>query len=406
MAVSFLGILVLAGFAGLVFLALLGLIALLTNPRTRDTAKVLLGGLTAMVLLVTFVGGLFLLVARHRSAVSTQNAVVRAQIDRELARLDRAKREIDLQEAASAPATEVAVTPPMAAMVADAAEEKPAESPPVEEPADAAKAESAESGDGPTTSGEGKAAPKEGAEEKPLMPEEPEPSAAVQAEASQDAVASSEMKVEAEAANETPAEPAKPDTPETGELSVPPLADNNRPTWVDRKPYKEGSVYYWPVATDPSPDSEDAEAAALPKALNVAVADYIKNKLQLGAGAAGQVRLKPDYLRSEMVGDDIWIEPLSLSVGNFVRVHALVKFDRQANQVIHQQWQQQRVTGRLWSAAGLFSAALLFMALVYCYLKIDLVTGGSRRGLLRIAAVLVILGLMLVAVGVAVAGIA
>ena len=49
---------------------------------------------------------------------------------------------------------------------------------------------------------------------------------------------------------------------------------------------------------------------------------------------------------------------------------------------------------------------LFFLALVYCYLKIDQVTDGSRRGLLRFAAILVILGLMLVAAGVASVGIA
>ena len=106
-----------------------------------------------------------------------------------------------------------------------------------------------------------------------------------------------------------------------------------------------------------------------------------------------------------MVGDDVWIEPLSLSVGEFVRVHALVKFDRQANQIIQEQWHQHQLNGRLWLAAGLLCVAICVLALVYCYLKIDLITGGSRRGLLRIAAILVILGLMLVAAGVAAAAV-
>jgi len=45
MAISFVGLFALAGLAAVVFLAVLGLIALLTNPRTRDVAKILLGGL-------------------------------------------------------------------------------------------------------------------------------------------------------------------------------------------------------------------------------------------------------------------------------------------------------------------------------------------------------------------------
>ena len=49
---------------------------------------------------------------------------------------------------------------------------------------------------------------------------------------------------------------------------------------------------------------------------------------------------------------------------------------------------------------------LLLLSIVYSYLKIDQVTDGSRRRLLRFAAILVILGLMLVAAGVASVGIA
>ena len=44
MAVSFLGLLIVAGMAGVMFLAVLGLMTLLTNPKTRDMAKILLGG--------------------------------------------------------------------------------------------------------------------------------------------------------------------------------------------------------------------------------------------------------------------------------------------------------------------------------------------------------------------------
>jgi hypothetical protein len=366
MAVSFVSLFALAGLAAVVFLAVLGLIALLTNPRTRDVAKVLLGGLAALVLLVLLVGGLYFGVSRQRAVA--QRDVARARVEQQLARLEQVKRQIELGTADTA-TTDIAVTPPAGAEPAsDPAADKAADAAPAEEAADSAEPQPSES------SGEGSAA------------ENTDPST--------------------EAAAQEKVAPKKPEPSDSAELSVAPLVDDGRPAWVGRKPYKEGSVYYWPIATDPSPDTAEAEEVALPKALNIAVADYIRTRLQLGAGAARQVRLGDDYLRNEMVGEDLWIEPLSLSVGEFVRVHALMKFDRQANQIIDQQWQQQRLTGRIGSAAALLCVVLFFLALVYCYLKVDQITGGSRRGLLRIAAILVILGLMLVAAGVASAGIA
>ncbi|MHB8900198.1 MAG: hypothetical protein ACYC6Y_15725, partial [Thermoguttaceae bacterium] len=188
---------------------------------------------------------------------------------------------------------------------------------------------------------------------------------------------------------------------DSARLSVAPLSDDNRPDWVGKRPFKQDSVYCWPIAADPSPDPVDAEEQALPKALDTVVADYIRTRLQLGSAAASQVRLPPDFLRTRMVGDDVWAEPLALSVGDFVRIHALVKFDHEVNEAIAQQWRHLQMTGRLWAAAGILALVLALMALVYCYLKIDQVTRGSRRGLLRMAALLVILGLILVAAGVA-----
>lgn len=345
MSVSFVGLFVLVGLAGLIFLAVLGLIALLTNPRTRDAAKILLGAGAALFLLVVLLGGLFVGFARTRE-------VQRETARMELKTMEQAQLRAQRQDQIKLPEE------PESAADAALPEEPVAEEAASDEPASSKK--------------EGEAAASETPEANP----------------------------EEAAEDEVPA-PKKPDEAGPGKLSVPPLAETGpmAPAWVESKPHKEDSVYYWPIATTPSADGIEAEEEALPEAFDAAVADYIRTKMKLGARAARQVHLGRDYLE-KLVGDDTWVEPLDLSVGEYVRLHALVKFDRDANEEIRQQWERQRLVGRLYSAAGLLCVGLLFLAFVYCYLKIDQITHGSRRALLRIAAILVILGLTLAAVGV------
>jgi len=344
MAISFVGLFVLAGLAALVFLAVLGLITLLTSPKTRDVAKILLIGLPAMTLLALLLGGLFLGVARTRF-VAEQEIVHREMATEHLQELGQQFRHDNAAENSRA-GSNVALPP---------------------DPRNGTGSE------GAVESGESKTH-----------------------ETVDEENATAEVKLTTEESTEEAATaPEEPDESDVGELSVAPLTDDNRPAWVDREPYKEGSIYYWPVAADPHPDVDQAEFEALPEALDAAVADYIEAKLRLGSDASRQIHLASDYVRNDLVGEDIWIEPVSLSVGEFVRMHALVKFDREANLIIRDQWEQQSVESRLWYAVGFLAMILLLLALVYCYLKIDQVTGGSRRGLLRFAAILVILGLTL-----------
>jgi hypothetical protein len=384
MAVSFVGLFVLAGLAALVFLAVLGLITLLTNPKTRDVAKILLGGLAAVVLLVILVGGMFLGISRPH--VVAQREIARREAA--TARLQELGERMHAEHAGAHEAVE-----PSAAV-----EEKAPE--PVSESADDAPPASAASGvESPPNP-----------RERGVTDEAVDVDAIESSEDIEDVSVAEEAEPKTEPADEpveeAAATPEEPEESNVGELSVAPLSQDNRPAWVDRKPYKEGSVYYWPVASDPRPDADQAELDALPAALSGAVADYINQKLRLGSLATRQVQLDPTYVRDQLVGEDIWIEPRNSPVGEFFRVHALVKFDREANTVIREAWSRERLEGRLWSAGGFLAVVLLFLSLIYSYLKIDQVTKGSRRALLRIAAILVILGLMLVAAGVASVGIA
>ena len=383
MAVSFVGLFVLAGLAALVFLAVLGLITLLTNPKTRDVAKILLGGLAAIVLLVVLVGGLFMgVTGRHVQHEMARRDATAARL-KEIGERLHAEHAGALEEAIESHTVPEEKAPEAASDSADEAATAPVNSdvtaPPnprergiTEEAVDVDAIESSEDIDN---------AP---------VREEVKPKLEAAAEPVEDAEAT----------------PEEPEESNVGKLSVAPLPDVNRPAWVERKPYKEGSVYYWPVAADPRPDADQAEFEALPEALQAAVADYINQKMRLGSLATRQVHLDPTYVRDQLVGEDIWIEPRNSPLGEFFRVHALVKFDREANSIIRETWDQERLQKRIWSAGGILAMVLFFLSLVYCYLKIDQVTDGSRRRLLRFAAILVILGLMLVAAGVASVGIA
>jgi hypothetical protein len=382
MAVSFVGLFVLAGLAALVFLAVLGLITLLTNPKTRDVAKILLGGLAAMTLLVVLVGGLFLGVSRQRVVVhqaEVTESVMDGRHSQDLLEMESERIAESLAAVSDKSAGHSARSDDLDSTVADTQSASDVTTPPdprergvMDEAVDVDAIESSESIDDVSVT------------------EEVEPKSEVADEPVEEAATS----------------PEEPEESNVGELSVAPLSQDNRPAWVDRKPYKEGSVYYWPVASDPRPDADQAELDALPKALNGAVADYINQKLRLGSLATRQVHLDPTYVRDQLVGEDVWIEPRNSPLGEFFRVHALVKFDREANTVIREAWSHERLEGRLWSAGGFLAVVLLFLSLIYSYLKIDQVTKGSRRALLRFAAILVILGLMLVAAGVASVGIA
>ncbi len=62
MSVGFLGLLLLAG---LVFLAVIGLVGVLSHPRVREAAKIVFGGLAAIAMLVVLLGG-FVFLAGNR----------------------------------------------------------------------------------------------------------------------------------------------------------------------------------------------------------------------------------------------------------------------------------------------------------------------------------------------------
>ncbi len=345
MSIGFLGLLLLAG---LVFLAVLGLVGVLSHPRAREALKIVFGGLAAIAMLVVLLGG-FVFLARQqavRTAVRTERAAVAAktaQLRSLEAKIRAAESQWETLERVATPS------------------------------ADSLEAAEAELGAGQTKdsdagveAGEGKESPQPAAKELP---------------------------------KEKPAE-AESESPPPDQVTVGPSIEK-RPEWVGRKPYKENSVYCWPVVTDPRPDEEETFSEALPEAIRAAVREYVQTKLGLTSADARLVALDPDYAMTHLVDGDLWTEPVATSFGPWVRVHAMVKFDHEANVVLKERFAAAQVERRLWGAGAVACGLLFLLAVAYCYLKIDLASGGSRRWLLRFAAILVILVSILVTGGLA-----
>ena len=201
---------------------------------------------------------------------------------------------------------------------------------------------------------------------------------------------------------------------ETAESEQPP-PDDDRPDWVGAEPDLDGGVYKVPVTVGPWPTSTEA-MKLLPAAVDEEIAKYAVRRL--GRNAAAKLKLPRDYVMSHMIQKDVWEEPLKIDSfddvkhmvgrdvwentpnaadGEWTQLHALVKFDRDVNQRLDDGWANLLRVERLQAAGVLGAIAMIILAAVYSYLKIDLKTSGAYRGRLRAAALAAILG-MIVAV--------
>ena len=198
---------------------------------------------------------------------------------------------------------------------------------------------------------------------------------------------------------------------ETAESEQPP-PDDDRPDWVGTKPFKDGGVYKVPVTVGPWPTSEES-MKLLPAAVDEEIAKYAVRRL--GRNAAAKLKLPRDYVMSHMIQKDVWEEPLKIDSfddvkhmvgrdvwentpnaadGEWTQLHALVKFDRDVNQRLDDGWANLLRIERLQAAGVLGAIAMIILAAVYSYLKIDLKTSGAYRGRLRAGALAVILAVI------------
>jgi hypothetical protein len=161
----------------------------------------------------------------------------------------------------------------------------------------------------------------------------------------------------------------------------PSLGESERPAWVDAEPHREGDVYKMVIAVGPYSTKAECEEK-LPDELQQAVGQYAA--ALIGPGAR-DLSLPLDFVQRRVVKER-WAEEKDYSVGPMFNLHVLLAFDREAKGRIEHLWRDVVVGERLVGVGGLLLLVLLFLSIIYAYLKADLATGGTYRGRLRLAA--------------------
>jgi hypothetical protein len=166
-----------------------------------------------------------------------------------------------------------------------------------------------------------------------------------------------------------------------------PLAQ--KPDWADQPFRKVGTDYLVDAVGEPFVTAREGEIALPDLVLKEAVVPFLERFMP---EAIGKVRIPPELLRAFVV--ERWVETRNMQLGDMQIVHANVRIDAAAQEIIKNACRRSVVDVRLQAFGLYFTAGLLLLAAVWGYLKTDLATGGSRRGILRIAAGIVILSIV------------
>lgn len=176
-------------------------------------------------------------------------------------------------------------------------------------------------------------------------------------------------------------EPAKPDA----------ASKKTRPAWVDGP--DEGVVdgeYQMVVMAGPY-DNKARCDEEMRKLLPQAVRKFAARQLRISEQEAAQIDLPLDYIRTQVVKEQ-YVEPRNTELGPWTQVNALLRFDSPVKARIDQEWNQIRVSQRLWTTGEGLAGLLWLLAVAYGYLKIDLATKGNYRGRLRLGATALVAG--------------
>jgi hypothetical protein len=173
-------------------------------------------------------------------------------------------------------------------------------------------------------------------------------------------------------------------------VAVPPVP--TKPAWVDAEPSRQGKTYQTTAVVGPYTTRAECDAKTI-EVVQEALDRYVE--IAIGPEAVGMVELSGDYLRDKVIVDQ-WEETRSYSVGPMVRLHLRLEFNGQVKGRIEEAYRDAIVVGRLRVFGGWSVVALSLLAIGFGYLKSDIATGGIYRGRLRLTAVAVILVLMAV----------
>jgi len=180
--------------------------------------------------------------------------------------------------------------------------------------------------------------------------------------------------------------------PESAKLAQTPT-ETNRPSWVDAPAGLVNGVYQTVVTVGPYKTADECEQN-LDQKLQEAVEEYAARRL--GPEAASRIRLPPEYVRRRLIKHQ-WAETFlspTPSIGSMVQLHVLLTFDREFTEQLDLAWKRVLVAERVrWAGIGL-AGILALLAVAYGYLKVDLATRGMYRWRLRLAAAVMILGVV------------
>jgi len=183
-------------------------------------------------------------------------------------------------------------------------------------------------------------------------------------------------------------------------IQIPPnviAIPSGRPEWVRAKPKTSGKgIHTIPVWSEPYKRPSDAQHA-LDRAIEAATNEYISD--YLGSRLAPQLlrydahTIKDRFVKHENFYEDeaTYPEPVGLMQESF----ALLEFTPEFRTELEQGWNTVRSTSRL-TQLGLFAgAALLLLASVFGYFRLDNATRGYYTGRLQFvtaAAILAVIG--------------
>jgi hypothetical protein len=167
---------------------------------------------------------------------------------------------------------------------------------------------------------------------------------------------------------------------------------SDRPAWIDEPQKLDGDVHTIPVASAPQVLEADARRA-LDRALEAATGEYID--LQLGSRLAPQLlRYDARDIKRRFV-KKVHTDKAAYAAAEMYESFGLLEFDQSFRNELTQRWDGVRNTSRL-TQLGLFAgAALLLLASVFGYFRLDNATRGYYTGRLQFltaAAILAVIG--------------
>ena len=155
-----------------------------------------------------------------------------------------------------------------------------------------------------------------------------------------------------------------------------------KPSWVEQPPGRQGDDYFTTATAGPHATRELCDRDLAVEVRRV-TEEYI-DKLVSDEGAGRLVELPPSYLQRQIVQEE-WQEPVQASFGPMVKVHALLKFDKQAQDLFVQEYRSALVQARVATTAGGAALVLVVLGSLFGYLKLDTMTRGYYSGRLKLA---------------------